>query len=204
MANGTRPDVAFSVNRLSQYCAGGEAAHFKGAVRILQYLNATKNLALTLGGSKSVMAYSDADYASDPSDRRSTTGCLLLMGGAPIHWRSQKQRLVAMSTTEAELYALVRCALDAKALTELLNELGEPPFQLIIKCDNESVRKAVNKRCNTKNLKQLEIRQKVVTHNFALWNFAVEYVRTGEQLADILTKPLQRQIFERLRNQLLH
>ncbi|XP_028091371.1 uncharacterized protein LOC114291706 [Camellia sinensis] len=52
-------------------------------------------------------AFSDADWAGDPTDRRSTIGFCFFLGDSLIAWRSKKQTLVACSSTEAEYHALV-------------------------------------------------------------------------------------------------
>ena len=61
-----------------------------------------------------LLAFSDADWAGDPTDRKSTTGYCFLLGSSLISWRSKKQTLMTRSSTEAEYHAI------ADTISELL------------------------------------------------------------------------------------
>ena len=50
--------------------------------------------------------YCDANYTEDSHDRKSTSGYAFMLAGGPITWKSKKQKSVALSTTEAEYYAM--------------------------------------------------------------------------------------------------
>ena len=78
------------------------------AKRILRYLKQTKDLNLTYvrNSPEAIVGYSDADWAGDVQDRRSTSGNVFLLGGGAITWSSRKQSSVALSTVEAEYMAL--------------------------------------------------------------------------------------------------
>jgi len=69
------------------------------------------------------MGYCDANYAEDPRDRKSTSGYTFMLAGGPIAWKSKKQSLVALSTTEAEYYALGLVCQEAVWLQQLCKEL---------------------------------------------------------------------------------
>lgn len=75
VANGTRPDVQFAVNQLSQFLSRPSENVWRAAHHVLRYLNTTKEFKLQLGSSelKGLLGYSDADWASTVEDRRSTT-----------------------------------------------------------------------------------------------------------------------------------
>lgn len=101
----SRPDIAFATSVLTRFNSNPGQAHWNGVKRVLRYLKATASLALALGGSSDdpqLLAYSDADWAGDQDDRRSTTGCMVLFGNGIVAWQSKKQATVAMSTMEAE------------------------------------------------------------------------------------------------------
>ncbi|VVA37991.1 PREDICTED: poly [Prunus dulcis] len=88
----TRPDIAFAVNHVCQFMHQPTSAHWVAVKRILRYLNGTSTHGLFYKpGSLSLMAYSDADYAGDPDDRRSTGGYCLYLGSNLISWSSKKQ-----------------------------------------------------------------------------------------------------------------
>ena len=78
------------------------------AKRVLLYLKGTTSHGITFRGGEPVncMGYSDADWAGDREDRKSTSGYLFQIAGGPVSWRSKKQNTVALSTAEAEYVAL--------------------------------------------------------------------------------------------------
>ena len=89
-AIGTRPDISFAVQNLSQFTQNPGPEHWTAVKRIFRYLNGTKDLGLTYGGKDnvdlSIIAYSDADWASNPNDRKSISGNAS-RNGLPA-WRS--------------------------------------------------------------------------------------------------------------------
>uniref|UniRef100_A0A2N9I8J5 Reverse transcriptase Ty1/copia-type domain-containing protein n=1 Tax=Fagus sylvatica TaxID=28930 RepID=A0A2N9I8J5_FAGSY len=95
-------------------------------LRILRYLKGTlfHGLHFSSQSSLTLQAYSDADWAGDPTDRRSTTGYCFLLGDSLISWRSKKQSVVARSSTEAEYRALADTTAELLWLRWLLQDLG--------------------------------------------------------------------------------
>ncbi|CAN6705605.1 unnamed protein product [Malus baccata var. baccata] len=103
----TRPDIAFSVHQVAQFMQSPMVAHFTAVKRILRYLKGTISHGIGYSrGSLQLKAFSDADWAGDPNDRRSTTGLVVFLGNSPISWSSKKQLTVSRSSTEAEYRAL--------------------------------------------------------------------------------------------------
>ena len=107
-AGGTRPDIAYAVSTVVKYCHQPSELHMTAAKSILRYLKQTKDLNLTYvrDSPEAIVGYSDADWAGDVQDRRSTSGNMFLLGGGAITWSSRKQSSVALSTVEAEYMAL--------------------------------------------------------------------------------------------------
>ena len=106
----TRPDISFAVGVVSQYMSSPQQPHWTAVKRILRYLKGTIDYSLQFGGNHHVTycGYSDADWAGNVEDRRSTTGYTFLVGGAAVSWNSKKQQTVALSTTEAEYMAMTQ------------------------------------------------------------------------------------------------
>lgn len=104
----TRPDIAYSVNILSQFVSDPRKNHMDALFRILRYLKATpgQGILLPKEGGVNLVAYSDSDWLGCPLTRRSRTGYLLLLGGAPISWKTKKQSVVSRSSAEAEYRAM--------------------------------------------------------------------------------------------------
>ncbi|KAI3759425.1 hypothetical protein L6452_07232 [Arctium lappa] len=108
----TRPDIAYAVNMLSQFVSDPRQKHMEVATRVLRYLKGTPGQGIFIpkeGGSK-LVAYCDSDWLGCAFTRRSRTGYLVLLGGAPISWKTKKQTLVSRSSAEAEYKAMAHAA----------------------------------------------------------------------------------------------
>ncbi|XP_022631718.1 uncharacterized protein LOC111240603 [Vigna radiata var. radiata] len=99
----TRPDIAFSTNKLAQFMQHPRTTHWSALKRVLRYLAGSCNKGIFISATARLTfhAYSDADWAGDKDDHISTTGYLLYLGSTLISWSSRKQRSVARSSTEA-------------------------------------------------------------------------------------------------------
>ena len=121
----TRPDIAFAVSTVAKFTAKPTEQHWTAVKRILRYIVGTINFGLqyTRGGSIDCTGLSDADWAGDINNRKSTSGYLFKVGDGPVSWRSRKQTCVALSTAEAEYMSLTLAAQEAMWLNRLLAEL---------------------------------------------------------------------------------
>ena len=116
------------MNQVSQFSCRPTRAHWEADKRILSYLKGTSSYGITFGSNgtneRTLIAYSDADFAANVDDRRSTTGVLLILNGGPISWKSQRQSCVSLSTTESEYVAAAAAAKDVVWMRRLLQDLG--------------------------------------------------------------------------------
>ncbi|CAJ2657775.1 unnamed protein product [Trifolium pratense] len=120
----TRPDILFPVSVVSQFLNSPCDSHWNAVVRILNYIKRApgKGLVFTDNGRTNIVGYSDADWAGDPSDRRSTSGYCIFVGGNLISWKSKKQTVVSRSSTEAEYRAMAHATCELVWLKHLLQE----------------------------------------------------------------------------------
>ena len=137
----TRPDIAYSVNRLSQFMHRPTDDHWQAAKRVLRYLTGTLSHGIMLRRntplSLSLHAYSDADWAGDMDDYISTNAYIMFIGATPIAWSSKKQSGVARSSTEAEYRAVAYIVAEMKWVCSLLTELGITlAHPSVVFCDN--------------------------------------------------------------------
>ncbi|UYV83970.1 hypothetical protein LAZ67_X000731 [Cordylochernes scorpioides] len=110
----TRPDIAYAVSYLSKFNSSPLQQHWNAVKHLLRYLKKTKDLKLVFSKTgKKLVAFADADWGSDKEDRKSYSGHIFVLGGAAISWCSRKQKCVALSTAEAEYYAMCKAAKEA-------------------------------------------------------------------------------------------
>ncbi len=112
---GTRPDIAYTVTKLSQFAVNPSREHLDKALYICRYLAGTSKYALVYDGisNKGLIAYTDSDWAADPIKRRSITGNFFKLADGIVSWQSCSQKTVALSSTEAEYMALSDCSRQA-------------------------------------------------------------------------------------------
>ena len=131
----TRPDITFAVSNVAKFCAKPTKEHWPAVKHILRSLKGTFDFGLLYDNQNQgeCIAFSDADWAGDLDDCRSTPGYLYQMCGTAVSWRSKKQTCVALSTAEAEYMALASAAQEAIWIRQLVGELNnEPTGQMVI------------------------------------------------------------------------
>ena len=119
----TRPDISYTVHAVRQFMIAPKSPHYAAVLGILRYLKGTifDGLHFSSHSSLTLQAYSDADWASDPTDRRSITRYCFLLVDFLISWRNKKQIVISRYSTEAEYRAL---AATTAELIWLLQDLG--------------------------------------------------------------------------------
>ena len=131
----TRPDIAYAVGVLSRFTSKPSKDHWLAIKRVTRYLFGTKSYGLFYKKYLTVIkAFSNADWNTLSGDSLSTTSYIFTLGSGSICWRSKKQTIIANSTMEAELIALVSASEEANWLRDLLYEipLWEKPIPPIL------------------------------------------------------------------------
>ncbi|KAF7566042.1 hypothetical protein PtrM4_054760 [Pyrenophora tritici-repentis] len=202
----TRPDIAFATSRLARFLVNPSIEHQEAADRVLLYLRKTMNLALELGTGEGLQVASDASFADNTLDRKSSQGYAIKLFGGLISWRASKQDTVTTSTTEAELLALSQVAKEAIFTSRLLRELrvtlSDPT--ITIKCDNQQTIRLVTEdvaKLQTK-LRHVDIHNHWLRQEVTRKVIKVEYVPSDNMIADGFTKPLPANKWARFLDQL--
>ena len=202
LAVGTRPDIARAVNRAAQDQAEPNAGTIVRIRQILNYLAHYPNIPLIYSAFPQALrlhAFSDASYAAD-SDRKSITGVVAKLSGGAISWTSKRQPTVAHSGSEAEYIAAGEAERELRALRNLLSALTlqqTSPSPLFV--DNTVAIAMAQGEGSHKRRRHIDIKHHIIREQVLNGTIKVEWVPTAEQQADILTKPLPRADFERLR-----
>lgn len=198
----TRPDIAYAVSCAARFCAKPTKQHWSAVKRILRYLKGTSRFGLAYKGdtANAVTGYSDADWAGDVGDRKSTSGYVFMLGGAAISWRSSKQTCVALSTAEAEYIALSAAAQEAAWLQKLVSDLLNKNIQeTVILEDNQSaICLAKNQQVHGRT-KHIDIKYHFVRNMVEAGKIKLTYCASKDMVADMLTKGIPANQFEKLR-----
>ena len=202
LATSTRPDIAYGVNNVAKFCSQPTKQHWVAVKRILRYLKGTVNLGLLYrkGSSSSCVGFSDADWAGDINDRRSTSGYLFQLSGAAVSWRSKKQSCVALSTAEAEYMALASTAQEAIWMRRLTSDLKNGPTTgtVIFEDNRSAICMAQNPQFHGRT-KHIAIKFHFIREQVKNGNIELKHCETKEMVADMLTKGLYRDQFTKLR-----
>uniref|UniRef100_A0A2N9IVE1 Integrase catalytic domain-containing protein n=1 Tax=Fagus sylvatica TaxID=28930 RepID=A0A2N9IVE1_FAGSY len=160
-------------------------------LHILRYIKGTMfhGLHFSAHSTLDLCAYSDADWAEDPTDRRSTTGFCFFLGDSLISWRSKKQHIVSRSSTEAEYRALADTTSEVLALRWLLEDMGiTHSSPTVIHCDNRSAIQIAHNDVFHERTKHIEIDCHLVRHHLSAGILHLLPVSSSDQTADIFTK----------------
>jgi hypothetical protein len=201
---GTRPDIAFAVSAVSRYAARPTQQHRSAVQRIFRYLRKTTNYVLVFRGELAALAgYTDSDWAGDLDTRRSTSGYLFSVGSAVVSWSSKLQPTVALSTCEAEYIGQSNATKEAIWLRRLLDEIRPEDMNeskaTIIFCDNQGAIALAKDPQFHSRMKHIEIQHNFVREKVNDGAIQLEYVNTESQVADGLTKALNKGRFETFR-----
>jgi hypothetical protein len=192
LVRATRADIAFITQRLSQYVVSPTKRHFEAALYTLKYLGTTRDLAIRFSpkGNSEPIGYADADYAADPTTRKSTMGYAFKLANAPISWSTKLQRSVSTSTTEAEYISLGYASKEAVWIKRFLEQIRYPTGSIKLYGDNQSAIALVKNPEFHSRTKHLDVALHYVRELAEDKVVDIAYISTSEMLADCLTKPL--------------
>ncbi|RVW16435.1 Retrovirus-related Pol polyprotein from transposon RE1 [Vitis vinifera] len=171
-----------------------DGSHWDAVIRILRYIKSTPGQGVLYEnrGHTQVVGYTDADWAGSPTDRRSTSGYCVFIGGNLISWKSKKQDVVARSSAEAEYRAMALATCELIWLRHLLQELrfGKDEQMKLI-CDNQAALHIASNPVFHERTKHIEVDCHFIREKIASGCVATSFVNSNDQLADIFTKSLR-------------
>jgi len=199
----TRPDMMFVTSLISRFMKKPTELHLQAAKRALRYLKGTVNYSIHYkkGGDDGLFAFTDSDYAGDVEDRKSTSGYVFLLSLGAVIWSSKKQPIVTLSTTEAKFIATVVCACQAIWMNRVLREFEyNNETCTLIRCDNSSTIKLSKNPVMHGRSKHIDVRYHFLRNLTKEGSIALIHCGSKDQVADIMTKPLKVDVFQRLRS----
>jgi hypothetical protein len=194
----TRPDIAYAVGVVSQFMHCPSEEHMEAVTRILKYLKSSpgKGLIFSKNGNLEVKGYTDADWARNCLDRKSTSGYFTFVGGNLVTWRSKKQNVVALSSAESEFRGMAKGLCELLWLKKLLTEIGfAPKSEMSLFCDNKAAINISQNPVQHDRTKHVEVDRHFIKHNLEAKTIQFPFVKSEDQLADILTKAVSSKEF---------
>lgn len=200
-ANYTRPDISYAVSLLSRYLNCPRTIHLKAAKHVLKYLKGNPGLGIEFSHQPkfSLEAYCDADWAGDKQDRKSTTGYVVIASNGAICWKSKKQSVVSLSTTEAEYMAVGEVTKEVLWIKNMISELHlEVPLPVTIHEDNNGCLNLSKNPVHHSRTKHIDIRHHFLRDHVQSGDITLRAIRSQDMIADMLTKNLGTVQFQKL------
>ena len=198
-----RPDIQTAVAFLCTRVKEPDVDDYKKLSRVMKYLRATGNMALTIQADNMhvVKWWVDASFAVH-RDLKSHTGGMMTLGKGATYATSTRQRINTISSTEAETVAIHEVLPQVLWTRYFLESQGYGVEESIIHQDNQSaILLAKNGRgSSSKRTRHINIRYFFVADRVASREVKIEYCPTGEMIADYFTKPLQGTLFKKFRD----
>ena len=209
----TEPTISNACRELTSHLTAPNAEHWKALTHLVGYLKSGsfQGVKLRTPEDLTVVAYVDADYASDRNDRKSISGYLVTIGGCLVSWMSKKQTGVTLSSTESEFVAMSMVATEIKFIVSLLTEImgghggpggnggagGNGPSSLpsILREDNTGAIFMAKNTAIGSRTKHVDVRYRFVNDMVLAKELSIEHIRSGENPSDCMTKNLPLALF---------
>ena len=208
----TRPDIAFVLGRLAQYMTNPAEIHGTALKNLMRYLRSTVKQKLRFGPGgdhqNEFGIYTDADWASDKTDRKSMSGGVGMFYGGPFSWAAKKQNSVATSSAESEYISQAMYAKQGQWAAQVLRDLGLHQYvnkngiTVQMYGDNQGAIALVKNPHLHERSKHIDICYHFIRDLAEQKKLQISYIPTDEMVADGMTKPLQRVAFERFKKML--
>nr|GEY20534.1 copia protein [Tanacetum cinerariifolium] len=197
----SRPDIMFSVCLCACFQEAPKTSHLEAVKRISQYITGTTHLGLWYpkGTDIEAVVYVDSDHAGDYVDRKSISGICTFVGCCLTSWFSKKQTALAISTTEAEYISTEKACQQALWMKQALIDYDVQPNDILIMCDNKGAINLSENPAQHSRTKHIEIRQHFLRDNVQKGHISIKKVSSVDNIVDVLTKPLKRELFNYLR-----
>jgi len=199
-----RPDLMSAVRELSKALGKATEAAYKELLRCVKFVLGTKLKGLKMSpkmgpdGLWTLEVCSDSDWAGDPNDRKSVGCHIIFLNGVPIAWRSRSQKVVSLSSSEAEFYACAEAVREVPFVAQILLFLGIPvktPVNVWI--NNVGAIFMTENRTSSSRTRHMDTRWWYVTQLQEEDKLIkVQSVRTKENISDLGTKNVNAETYQ--------
>ena len=184
-----RSDIKFAVKELSRWMSAPRQGDWVGLKRLARYLAGCPRAVSVFKRQrrdKFLVGWSDSDWAGCTTTRKSTSGGILAIGTHVIKTWSSTQDAIALSSGEAEYYALVKCGSQALGLNAMMEDLGIS-FRVHLKTD-ASAAQGISARRGLGKIRHIEVSQLWLQNLVHKGRIGIEKIDGKRNLADALTK----------------
>jgi hypothetical protein len=207
-AKWSRVDCLNAIRELSRHTASGNSTHITAMKRCMAHMLQTKERGLlikpraTWNGSKNhvftIEGGSDSTYASCPDTRMSVSGTAVFLEGAPIECKSNMQKWVTLSVTEAEIVAATSCAQSMLFEFRLLRSIGlDVKLPMELRVDNSGAKDFFNNWSVGGRMRHVHVRQLYLRDLKEDGLVRVKWIPTEENSVDVFTKNLFGPLYEK-------
>ena len=206
----SRPDLANPIRELSKVLDGPNGKSWGEMCRIIKYVLDTKNMSLRIKpigndiNNMEMIAFSDSDWAADRETRISVSGFIIYLNGVAISWKSRAQKGVTLSSSEAEFVALSEAVKEIRFIFQVLRSMGiEVKTPIVVRADNVGAMFMAKNTSISDRTKHVDIRYHFIREFIDQEFIKIVFVSTKENVADIFTKNLPKELFERHSNNMI-
>jgi hypothetical protein len=221
LSTNTRADISYAVSQVGRFGANPRQSHATAVKTIIRYLKGTadKGLIFMPTGDMNLDGYCDADFAglwrsepeTSPNSARSRGGYVIMLGGCLLVWKSKLLSAICLSTMESEYQTLSLMTVELLPLRSLAEEMSSHmrlrlsatarTYSTIFEDNQAALSLATNQRITSRT-------RYLLTKFHHFWSsvgktLMVVRVESSQNVADIFTKGLPREVFERLRKKLM-
>ena len=222
LEKGSRSDISYITHQCARFSSNPKREHGEAIRWLARYLKGTRDKGTIFSPKegRNLEVYVDADFAGnwdkeewrDPDTARSRHGYIIMYAGCLIVWKSQLQSEITLSSTESEYTGLSYALREAIPILNLLKEMRGKGFPVVsakaeVHCevfeDNSGALEIARIHKYRPRTKHLNVK----LHHFRSYvdskEITIKYIRTDQQLADYLTKPLSIELLERHRKAIM-
>lgn len=191
----TRPEITYHLSSLSRFVTSPGPRHWLAAKHLLRYLKGTASMGLLfkpfVSGDLVVTGWSDASFASCLDTGRSSAAFFFSCGSGAISWKSKFLSSVSPSSTDSEVAALFMASSEAVWLRKLLASFGyHQSHASIIYGDNQASLKYAHSHDRAGRMKHIDVKFHFTREQVTAGAISVRFLRSKDNPADLLTKPL--------------
>jgi Reverse transcriptase (RNA-dependent DNA polymerase) len=217
-----RLEISFATTKLSQYSANPALIHYTAVKQVFAYLNNTMEEGLIYWRASprddlpdiapprprsnyvdrlftprltptELFAYTDSDWGSDTTHRRSVSGMIILLSGAAVIYKTRYQKSIALSSTEAEFVSASETGKMILYIRSLLQDLGYPTSDpTVLNIDNTGTTFMIGAQAPTRRTRHIDIRYFAILDWTTTKQLVPRPVKTDANISDSMTKPLAR------------